>query len=151
VRGRLKFRAFGGWSAFCMFCGTLAAFAAEPQGPRGCYSLSLGSWKPQADDRTAKFFQVPAKVELTDVLGKESFAKGRYLIKPLSEAPRRQSYWWTDKKGQTRMAWTDGFTGVSITLRFDGGSGYGQAETFEDGKPDFHRSASATARRTPCP
>lgn len=127
-----------------------AAALASPAQAAGCYRVELGRWREDAKD-DATLWTLPAAIALTTrpatvpLMSKEWMA----IESRAASAPRRWSRWRL-VSGSVEMLWSDGFTGIEASARPHRGGLWGEAETFEDGAPRFHRHASIALHRIPC-
>jgi hypothetical protein len=114
--------------------GNGAAVAADTQPQlatyQGCYKLAVSPWAPV---RSKPYINPPAAIELTEVPTRQ-LDEG-FVVKPALGAAGLRfgiSYWNVTPDGTIRVEWTDGFSGITMTLRRRGLVLVGFVETFSD-------------------
>jgi len=123
----------------------------------GCYELRLGRWWPWGFGEDDSFVTPPNHIELLPERGVSSFEKDELLLRTVpteksrSAGHRRSSYWRATGANQILIVWTDGFTGLTLELKRDGGTLTGWAHPHFDAGEIIPRTARATARYIPCP
>jgi hypothetical protein len=118
----------------------------------GCYDLILGSWVPRlalGGDET--YLTPPAIIELTSERGPDWPNQG-LLVRPAAGARssvHRYAYWNLRSADQVEVVFTNGFSGVHMSMKFDLVEMRGEAESFWD-FPRPVQQAPALLRRRAC-
>jgi hypothetical protein len=106
----------------------------------GCYSLSLGPWLPHLPEYDSENMSVtlPPRVRFELQRGTDGWAKGRRLVRPGPGAPAgsiEDAWWWVAPNGALVARWTDGFSGLKLTLKQTDNGLHGAVESVWD----YHR------------
>jgi hypothetical protein len=119
----------------------------------GCYQLSFGPWRPALDlGADAKYIELPTSIRLLAVRGRKGWESGGFLLRSIpGKDPGRggPSFWVPRGANQLELRWTDGFTGVNVSLSREGSVFRGLARTHWD----FARATqerTVLAKRVPC-
>lgn len=94
----------------------------EMESYAGCYQLTMGRWWPWSFGEDTEFVTPPHRVELTLDQGTEGWGKDHLLIrvapaqKNKVSGGRGASFWEVQPNNRINLIWTDGFTGVTLTL-----------------------------------
>lgn len=121
--------------------------------PSGCFNVKVKAYSPPMNlGEDEVYVRIPSKVSM----GEEPFdgLADRWRLSPGPDTPpedvEMMKGWWEHREGGgVRVVWTNGFSGVSITLASANGTWRGRATTFWD----FGRPAQSTEvefHRTPC-
>lgn len=122
----------------------------------GCYDLTVGRWWPWSFGEETKYVTPPSLVRLLPERGTKGFEKDGFIIRTL---PTRKgmvsgrggpSYWQIRTGNRIDLVWTDGFTGVTLTLEKSGDELHGWAHPQFDSPILVPRIAHVTARRVSC-
>jgi hypothetical protein len=121
----------------------------------GCYELKLGPWEPPmgySSGPDAVFVTPPARIRL---YGKK---KWDYLGKPAfpirgvgtSRSIHSIAYWTLLDEKTARLAWSTGFSGLTMDVHSDGKRLRGVAKTFWD-FPRTQQTATVDGVKIECP
>ena len=122
----------------------------------GCYELRLGRWWPWSFGEETKYVTPPSLVRLLPERGTEGFEKNGFIIRPLparggmASGRGGPSYWQIKASNRIDLIWTDGFTGVTLTLKKGGNELHGWAHPHFDAPKLVPRMAHVTAHRAAC-
>lgn len=122
----------------------------------GCYELQMGRWWPWGFGEDNEYVTPPRKIQLLTERGTEGFETGRLLIREIpteTEEPgrrRRYSYWQVKSDKRVDLIWTNGLSGVVLSLTMEGRNLNGKAHPHFDFPIWIHRFAYVTARRIDC-
>jgi hypothetical protein len=103
-----------------------------------------------------KFATPPSRIELLPQRGTQGFEKNGFVLRAV---PTRKgaivgragpAYWTAESENRIDLVWTDGFTGVSITLQKHGKELRGWAHPHFDHPGLVPHVARVTARSIPC-
>jgi hypothetical protein len=129
--------------------------AAEPGSPDalvGCYAVVVGAWQPPVElGRSAISLVPPAHIKLTRVRGTRGWANRHFIVVPILGATSQHQgiYWDVTPEHEVRVVFTNGFSGLTMSLRSTSAGLSGSATSFWDsGRPS--QSASVTAKRVAC-
>jgi hypothetical protein len=122
----------------------------------GCYELTLGRWWPWSFDGDNEFVTPPSRIRLLSERGTKGFEQDGFLIRPIP--PRKgaasgrggPSYWNLKSASAIDLIWTDGFTGVTLSLEKRGDQLRGWAHPHFDAAPLIPRVAHVVARKIAC-
>ena len=121
----------------------------------GCYTLSFGEWSRFAglwpvDDRALLF--APPAIELLLAADDDTSSTAWHGVRASQRlAPSRLRRWRLDPAShRVEMVFSNGFSGVRLSLRAAGDSLVGRAEDFSDALPYWPAHARAVAVRAPC-
>ena len=112
----------------------------------GCFRVDLGAWRPAMDLRgDSVYTSPPVRIEIRQERGSRS-SRGEHIVRPApGEAASVHRFSWARKStaDSITLVWSNGFSGINLTLavREDTLSGFGR--TFWD----FPRSAQVTEAR----
>jgi hypothetical protein len=131
--------------------------ASSPEVERslGCYELTIGKWAPELPLGEDQGYLEPATViELTAALYLNPGVLDSWRSVRLVEGSKPEyytsAYWEALKDDYVGVTFTNGFSGIGISVKFDKNEMHGRAGTFWD-FPREHQSAPATLKRVPCP
>ena len=120
-----------------------------------CLNLTLGPWDTKGGGWVGeKFHAVPPLVVLDTSKVAGGFGVGSFALRPTVGSGRAVAFWRRMLLGTLSLTWTDGFTGVGITLEVQGDSLVGLAEARSDGRDPnmtYLPRASVVALRVACP
>lgn len=122
----------------------------------GCYELQLGHWWPFGFGAEAKYVTPPTRIELIPEKGTQGFEQNGFLIRPISNgkgpiASRgAPSYWQVKSSSELALMWTDGFTGVTLSLKKHGNELSGWAHPHFDSPHLIPRIEHVTAEQIAC-
>jgi len=123
----------------------------------GCYELNLGRWWPWGFGEDNKYVTSPRLIELLSERGTFGFEQNELLIRAIPRPKaaetgrRRASFWQKKSQREINLFWTDGFTGVTLTLEKNGDELHGWAHPHLDAGEFIPHAARVTARHIPCP
>jgi hypothetical protein len=142
--------------------GSTPASSTQTQGENytstftGCYELVLGRWWPWPFGGDTVYVTPPTRIELLPEPGTKGFEKYGFLIRaipPQKGMPSGRggpSYWQVKSGNQIDLVWTDGFTGVTLTLEKHGHELRGWAHPHFDSPRFVPRVQHITAKRIAC-
>ena len=99
----------------------------------------------------------PNRVELLPIRGTNGFEKGQFLIRPLPDANGSAlvrggpAFWRPESNSKVDLAWTDGFTGVTLKMEKRGDPLVGWAHPHFDSPQFMPRVAHVMAHKISCP
>jgi len=119
-----------------------------------CYSLTLGRWTPTVEMGEDTIFMVPPRrfrVDSTPDPDLRARAGSRaYLVRALDAPPiHTHGSWQWVRPDSVELLFSDGYSGLALTLYVRGDSLVGTAETFWD-FPRTRQSARAMVREISC-
>lgn len=122
----------------------------------GCYEVKTGRWWPWGFGTDATFVTPPKQLRLLADRGTHGFEHGELLIRdiPALEPPpgsRASSFWRIESQSRIRLIWTNGFSGVALSLEKHGNELSGWAHPHFDFPTLVPRTAHVTAHRMTCP
>ncbi len=122
----------------------------------GCYELVLGRWWPWSFGEDTIYVTPPTRIELLPEPGTKRFEKNGFLIRAISfqegtpSGRGGPSYWHVKSSNQVDLVWTDGFTGVTLTLEKHGDELRGWAHPHFDAPSIVPRVQRVIAKRIAC-
>jgi hypothetical protein len=131
----------------------------EPRGLAfvGCYELRLGRWWPWSFGGDTIFVTPPRRIRLLPSRGTNGFEEDQFLIRAIPDTkasiPARggASFWQPKSDEQVDLVWTDGFTGVTLSLEEQGNELHGWAHPHFDAPHFIPRIERVKARKIACP
>jgi hypothetical protein len=99
-----------------------------------------------------EFILPPKRISLLNEHGAKGFETEGYLLRPApGEKPsiHRWSYWKPDGADAICLAWTTGFSGLTMKLHPDGDTLKGEAKSFRD-FPGRRQTAKVVAHKINC-
>jgi hypothetical protein len=120
----------------------------------GCYEVALGEWSPSLELGPDQAYLVPPKaIELTaDLLLSPGVMDQWLIVRPMPGSTlgvHRWAYWEVPKDDLVVIVFTNGHSGIGMTLKYDTEEMRGTAWTFWD-FPRRHQTAPAIIRRVDC-
>lgn len=121
--------------------------------PSGCFSVAVTDYLPARNlGKDEIFVRLPTRISLSE----EPFdgVADRWRLSPGPETPSEimnmmRGWWEHAEGGGVKIVWTNGFSGVDLTLASASGTWRGQAKTFWDfGRPE--QNAEVELHRTVC-
>jgi hypothetical protein len=136
--------------------GTVSELRAQesfPRGVGGCWAVRLGSWDPPMSIGADTVYSTPPlRIEVQEAKGTEAFESRGWRVRPApgtKPSVHRFAYLMPLTADSVRIAWTTGFSGVTMRLAMRVDTLTGRAETFWDfGRPT--QSADAVLTRIAC-
>jgi hypothetical protein len=122
----------------------------------GCYELVLGRWWPWSFGGDTIYVTPPTRIELLPEAGTKGFEKNGLVIRAIppqtgmTSGRGGPSYWQVKSGNQVDLVWTDGFTGVTLTLEKHGDELRGWAHPHFDGPTFVPRVQHVIAKRIVC-
>lgn len=108
----------------------------KPESVAGCYELGVLKWQPDLHlGEDAVFITPPQRIQILAERGTRGFESNGYLVRPapgVAPSIHRMSYWEPTGAKTIRVAWTTGFSGLTMQLSVEGNTLKGKAETFWD-------------------
>ena len=124
-----------------------------PKGVAGCWAVSLGLWQPRMNLGEDTIYSTPpSRIEIVPTKGTEGFERRGWRVVPAPGTNRsvhRFAYMMPLTTDSVRIAWTTGFSGLTMRLEVKGDSLRGKAQTFWD-FDRAHQTADATLTRVAC-
>ena len=125
----------------------------KPESIQGCYELGVLEWQPDLKlGGDAAFITPPKQIQILAQRGTSGFEKDEYLVRPapgVSPSVHGASYWKPTGAKTIKIAWTTGFSGLTMQLRVEGETLQGKAETFWDFGRE-RQTAHVSARKIDC-
>lgn len=123
---------------------------ADPREFLGCYALFVGSWTPDIPlGADTIYLTPPTLVRLTDRLAPGG--RGGWEVRALMRPNDRLRFAsWARVDEEMRLSWSNGFSGLRVSLTRRGATWVGDAESFWDFDREAQR-APVEALSVPCP
>jgi hypothetical protein len=122
----------------------------------GCYELVLGKWWPFSFGEDTIFVTPPARIKLLPERGTKGFEENGFLIRAISPwtspstARVTWSFWEVKSKSRIDLTWTNGLSGVTLTLKKNSPNLRGWAHPHFDFPTPPPRIQRVTAKQIPC-
>jgi hypothetical protein len=121
----------------------------------GCYSLTLGDWKPPISQSDLKFHLPPSVIRLTAETVSRAGQPTSWKIEPPithQYSRGRELAAWTVTDSMIRLTWSDGFTGAWMELKrsVPADSLLGRVHALSDNIRPNPPQTSVVARRVEC-
>jgi hypothetical protein len=125
----------------------------SPVAVQGCYKLNLSAWAPSIlSEEDVKYVTPPKRIQLLAEPSAGGLEKKAYIVRPAPGTPasiHRYAFWKPTGPNTIYIAWTTGYSGLTMNLTSQSDVLQGRALTFWDYTKKY-QTAVVSARKFEC-